>query len=274
MRLHTLKTMLLGIPLLFSSGCNAPSWPKNYLIGKLAFLPEKTSSYPAIAEANIEDYWLTTEDGVRIHSFYLKNTDADRVILFFHGNAGNAYSRLGHANILRDMGFNVLLVDYRGYGKSAGKPTEQGLYLDAQASYHAAIKDKGFAENKIYLYARSIGSTAAIELCRQYQVASTVLVAPLSSGRAMARQMGFGWFDWLVASVFDNLEKAKDITSPVLIIHGGQDRIVPLAQGRALYDAINHSSKKIVVADNSGHNDIQHSDEIDFWPLIQEFYNR
>ncbi|MBL4852570.1 MAG: alpha/beta hydrolase [Gammaproteobacteria bacterium] len=262
-----LKTILLGIPLLLSGGC------KNYFVDKLAFFPEKANDYPALIVANTEELWLTTRDDVRIHSFYLKNTESDRVVLFFHGNAGNAYSRLTDASLLRDMGLNVLLLDYRGYGKSNGTPTEKGLYLDADAAYQAVLKNKGFAQNKIYLYGRSIGSTVAVDLSSRYTVAATVLVAPLASGRAMAKKMGFTWFDWLVEGVFDNLGKAKDINSPVLIIHGGQDRVVPLAQGRDLYNAIHHPGKQMAIADNAGHNDISDSTDIDFWQLIDDFYN-
>jgi len=270
MQIRTLKTILLGIPLLLLGGCKV----QNYFIDKLAFLPEKANDYPALTVANTDELWLTTSDDVRIHSFYLNNAESDRVVLFFHGNAGNAYSRLTHASLLRDMGFNVLLLDYRGYGKSDGKPTEQGLYLDANAAYQAVLKDKGFAQNKIYLYGRSIGSTAAVELGSRYTVAATVLVAPLASGRAMAKKMGFAWFAWLVEGVFDNINKAKDINSPVLILHGEQDRVVPLAQGRDLYDAIGHQQKQMAIANDVGHNDLSDSTNIDFWQLVDDFYNR
>lgn len=274
MRLRQLKTIIFGIPLLLFGGCNASSGYKNYFVEKLAFLPEKVDTYPPISEEYITEYWLSTSDSLRIHSFYLENSQSDRLILFFHGNAGNAYSRLAHANKLYDIGFNVLVIDYRGYGKSEGKPSENGLYLDAQSAYDAALNDKGFSNDKIYLYGRSIGSTAAVELSSQYQVAATVLVAPLSSGRAMAQQMGLGWLSWLVDGVFDNVTKAQNINSPVLIIHGEQDTIVPLSQGQSLFNAINHQSKEIVIASDSGHNDIQHSDEIDFWQSINNFYKR
>jgi len=266
MQTKVLKTLVIGLPLLLTGGC------KDYLVGQLSFLPEKAESYPAITLPDVEEIWLKTEDNVDIHGFYLKNDKTDRILLFFHGNAGNAYSRLPNATLLRDMGFNVLLVDYRGYGKSAGTASEQGIYLDAQAAYDTALRDKGFDQSKIYLYGRSIGSTAAVELASRHNVAATVLVAPLSSGRAMAEKMGFGWFDWLVSDVFDNLGKAKHIRSPILILHGEQDSIVPLTQGQSLFDAIPHGKKELVIASDSGHNDISDSNEIDFWLLIKRFY--
>ncbi len=274
MQIRQLKTLILGIPLLLFGGCNAASGYKNYFVEKLAFLPEKADAYPPISEEYITEYWLTSSDGLRLHSFYFEKLESDRLILFFHGNAGNAYSRLEHANELYDMGFNVLVIDYRGYGKSQGEPSEHGLYLDAQSAYEAALKDKGFNSDKIYLYGRSIGSTTAVELSSRYQVAATVLVAPLSSGRAMAQQMGLGWLSWLGAGIFDNVTKAKKIRSPVLILHGGEDTIVSLSQGQSLFDAISHQSKEIVIAPLSGHDDIQHSDEIDFWQTIKDFYSK
>ncbi len=245
---------------------------RDYLVEKLAFLPEKVDSYPTIAATDIEEIWISTQDDINIHGFYLRNNHSDRVLLFFHGNAGNAYSRLPNALLLRNMGFNVLLIDYRGYGKSEGSPSEQGLYLDAHAAY-LFMHNKGFEQSNIYLYGRSIGSTAAVELASRNKVAGVVLIAPLSSGRDMAKQMGFGWFDWLAKDVFDNLAKAKDIESPVLILHGQYDQVVPLAQGQLLFDAIAHKNKEFIIAGDSGHNDISNSKEIDFWSLIKDFYD-
>ena len=262
---RVLKTLLLGLPLLVTGGC------KEHIVEQLAFLPEKASDYPPTNLVDTQEVWLNAEDGVAIHSFYLAQYDSEQVILFFHGNAGNAYSRLPHAEILRNMGFNVLVVDYHGYGKSQGTPSEKGLYLDAKAAYQYAQNELGFAPDKIYLYGRSIGSTAVIDLASQHKVAGSILVAPLSSGRAMAKQMGLGWLDWLVDDVFDNLDKAKTIQSPILILHGSQDRVVPIDQGKDLFDAVASADKQFIIINDAGHNNISDSKHVDFWLTIEKF---
>ncbi len=266
MQIRLLKTLLLGLPLLITGGC------KEYFVEQLAFLPERASHYPPSQFSNTQEIWLSSHNELRIHGFYLSNTDSDKVVLFFHGNAGNVFSRLNHADRIRNMGLNVLLIDYQGYGKSEGKPSELGVYQDAETAYQYALNELGFMTDNIYVYGRSIGSTAAIDLATNHNIAKTVLIAPLQSGRAMAKEMGFGWLDFLVKGVFDNYEKSKQIVSPVLIIHGEQDRIVPVEQGQALYEAFVSKNKRLIRASDMGHNDLSNSEDIDFWSEIESFY--
>ena len=268
MPLSLFKTILLSLPRLLTGRC------KNYLVEKLAFLPEKASHYPPVELTGVEELWIQTGDKLKIHSFLLKHPDSGRIILFFHGNAGNAYSRLPHAQLLRNMGFNVLLIDYHGYGKSEGTPSEQAFYLDAHAAYDTALNKLGFAPNKISIYGRSIGSAAALELASRYEIGALILVAPFASGRSMALQLGFGWLNWLVKGVFNNLDKARCVDEPVLIIHGAKDSIIPADQSRDLLAAIAAQDKQRVVMKEAGHNDIGANGDEAFWLLIENFLNR
>lgn len=203
----------------------------------------------------VEEVFLPTPDGKRLHCYWIARATAKRTLIYFHGNAGNISHRIPDLLNLADMGLNVLGVGYRGYGKSTGKPSEKGLYIDGRAAIDHVTGDRSVSPARVILLGRSIGSTVAVDLARQEAIGGLILVTPMTTGKAMGKYHGFGVLSALASDAFDNLNKIAHIRSPLLVVHGTSDNIVPVAMGEQLH-AQAPSPKKIVIIQGAGHNDI------------------
>jgi pimeloyl-ACP methyl ester carboxylesterase len=244
-------------------GVAAFSMPRFSLFDKLIFHPTPgVDATPEELGVPGEEVFLETEDGVRIHGFWLPAQDeagaivegASRAILFLHGNAGNASHRLPNAVYLARLGAGVLLLDYRGYGRSDGRPTEDGVYADARAGLARLTGELGFPESRVVLFGRSLGGAVAVELARGRPLGGVILESVFPSAHEMARRLfGFG-FGPLTRGRFDSLAKLDELRAPLLFLHGDRDEIVPYALGRALYEAA-PGPKSFTTIRGAGHND-------------------
>ncbi|MGD8559629.1 MAG: alpha/beta hydrolase [Gammaproteobacteria bacterium] len=188
-----------------------------------------------------EDVWLTTADSVDLHGWYIPaKQNGTKTVLFFHGNAGNISHRGESVLLFHELGANVLIFDYRGYGKSYGEPSEAGLYDDARAAWRYLTEDRKIAAQDIVLFGRSLGAVAAIKLATEVQPAGVIAESPFSSARDMARQM-FPWLSYIIVVRFDfnNVENIRQVTRPVLILHSPEDNIIPYNLGRRVFEAAN-----------------------------------
>lgn len=258
--------MVLAIFLLYLAayGCKP-------VVNYLAFYPDtkhvlSTDSLPR----DVEEFFVTTDDKVRIHNLFLPSEGSERVLIYFHGNAGNIYHRIPDLNSIRVLGLNVIGVSYRGYGRSEGSPGELGLYRDGEAVYRYVTEELGFAEENIILFGRSIGSTVAVNIAQHKSIAALVLVTPLTSAREQARAGGLGIFSSLAGDAFDNLGRINNVKAPLLIVHGTGDRIIPFAMGQALFDSYK-GRKKLTRISGAGHNDIQYRFSKQYWQAISDF---
>lgn len=200
-----------------------------------------------------EELWLRAEDGVRLHSWWIRG-EGKRVVLFFHGNAGNISHRLDRSRLLVDrLGLDILLLDYRGYGLSAGKPSEAGLYRDARAAYRAAA-DRGFSAGGIVLFGESIGSAVALELALERPCGAVILETPFLSVPALARKYYPFVPRFLIRTRFDNEKKIPQLAAPKLIIQAERDEIVPPSHARRLFE-LAVPPKKLYVIPRASHND-------------------
>jgi len=214
------------------------------------------------------DVWLDTADGVRIHAWHL-GRDEGLITLFFHGNAGNVTDRAPHFHEITAAGSSVLMPDYRGYGKSAGRPTERGLYRDADAAYDFLLKT-GHRPDQIVIHGESLGSAVAVNLAARRKCAGVVLEAPFTSARDVARTVLPVLGPALVWG-FDSLEKIGRIRAPMLFIQGGRDEIIPLRLGQELY-ASAPEPKSFWVVPGAGHNDIVETGGAAYGLKLQAFY--
>jgi len=161
-------------------------------------------------------------------------------VLFCHGNGGNLSDRLDTIVVFHHWRMNVFIFDYRGYGNSTGKPTEQGTYLDARAAWNYLTEARGIPPDRIALYGRSLGAAVASHLAVDVHPPALIMESTFTSAPDMAAVM----FPWLPGRLvcrfrYDNLERIGQVRCPVLIAHGGGDRMIPYAQGRRLYEAAN-----------------------------------
>ena len=201
-----------------------------------------------------EDVTLTTEDKVSLHGWYLPHPNATKTLLFLHGNGGNISHRGESLAIFHRLGLNILIIDYRGYGRSEGEPSEQGLYRDARAAWHYLVGQRGVKPEQIILFGRSLGGAVATDLASQVRPAALILESTFSSAREVATHL----FPLLSRVVvlryrFASNEKIAQVTSPILMLHSPQDEVIPYPLGRALY-AVAPPPKQFVEM-HGGHND-------------------
>lgn len=203
-----------------------------------------------------EDVSLATADGVKLHGWFIPHAAADTTLLIFHGNAGNIGDRLPWIEVLHALRVHILIMDYRGYGKSEGKPFEAGLYRDAQAAYAWWARKREAKGEKLVLFGESLGGAVAVNLAAKVSPAGLILQSTFTSGWDMAKIMfPVGLLQPLLNVHFDSETAIVKIHCPKLLIHGTQDEVVPFRLGKKLFDAA-PSPKSFYAVPGAGHNDL------------------
>jgi fermentation-respiration switch protein FrsA (DUF1100 family) len=179
--------------------------------------------------------------GVKISGWFVP-ADADETasthptLLFFHGNAGNVSYNLDRLRLFHDAGLDVFIIDYRGYGKSEGTPSEHGLGLDALAAYFFLTETRGVPAERLFLYGESLGAAVAIDLATQVRAAGMILEAPFTStADRLTRKWPVIPWDLLLRDNYDSLGKINKINMPVLLIHSVDDEIIPFSNSQKLF---------------------------------------
>ena len=237
------------------------------------FPPRYPEGFPPshLIEPEIEEVWLRTSDGVRINAFYRANPASKQVLLWFHGNAENIGYDLVHLRVLAEIGLNILAVDYRGYGKSEGKPDEAGVYSDADAAYDYLINQRHFRAEDIFIYGHSLGGAVAINLASRRPCAGLIVQSSFTNARAMARRMfPIPLIEFVVKSRFDSVEKIRRVHAPILIVHGTRDEVVPFAMGQQLFRAA-PEPKRFYPIEGARHNDLMEVGGADYLVRLQSF---
>jgi len=238
MKRRTFKFVLL---LLIGVLCMFPMFTRS-ITDSMLFHPERGQSRsPGDVGLSFSELELRTEDGTKIQAWWMpyRGTDPERsvTIVTFHGNAGTMADRLEHTRSLHDLGVSILAVEYRGYGDSEGSPSEEGLALDARAALEEARR-RGHGD-KLVIHGRSLGGAVATRLASEAQVDGLIVESTFTSLRAMAARTSIPLARRLVAYDFDSLSCIAKVQAPVLVVHGEQDELVPLAMGEELRDAAN-----------------------------------
>jgi len=244
---------------------------------QLIYFPTRTSRdapTPRLPSATaVEEVWLEADGDVRVHGLYASAENAFADLLFFHGNAGNLYDRLENVDVLVAIGFNVLIMDYRGYGKSEGEPSERALYDDGLLAYRYLTEERGVDPSRLVLFGRSLGSTVAIELGTQVSAAVVIVESAFTSAHALAR-LHYGWLPSVLLRAmshqFDSLSKVPDLLAPVLYVHGDVDSIVPVDMGERLYGA-SADPKQWYPIRGAGHNDTLIVGGDEYFQTLSEF---
>ena len=226
---------------------------------QLLYLPSREA--PDLTESGaarlMEPVRLTTADGLEILSWYRPpSAPGAPVLALFHGNGGHIGHRVPKMKPYIEAGYGALLVGYRGYGANPGRPSEEGLYADARAALDFLARQQ-IGADRLVLYGESLGSAVAVQMASERSAAALILEAPMTSVAAVA-QARYPVFPvrWLVRDRFDSLAKIDTVRSPLLLIHGERDTVIPIHFGRALFEAANEPKEARYFAD-AGHNDLQ-----------------
>lgn len=258
------KTVSILFILFLSAGCNV-------LVNKFAYYPDTVNIVPAEKlPDNVQELFIETEDHVKIQCYFIPSNVSNRILIYFHGNAGNISHRLADLIKLNEFGINVLGVSYRGYGKSEGSPSEKGLYFDGKAALEYATEQLGFSMSHVILFGRSIGTTVAVNTAQNKNISGLILVSPLTSGKAQAKASGFGVLSSFAGDALNNIEKISNVKCPLLVIHGTNDRVIPFEMGVELYNKA-ESKKEFVTIGGANHNNLSNLYKHMYWPPINHF---
>lgn len=206
---------------------------------------------------HVEPVTFETDDGIRLHGWFVKSrhTPARFTLVVFNGNAGNRAYRTGLARGFREHGVAVLLFDYRGFGGSDGRPTEEGLAADARAARAYLASRADVDQRRLVYFGESLGAAVAIRLAVEHPPAALALRSPFTSLADVGREhYPFLPVRWLLRDRFPNLDRIVQISCPLLVIAGDRDRIVPAEQSRQLF-AAGSEPKTLVIIRGADHND-------------------
>jgi len=197
---------------------------------------------------------IITEDGIKLDAWYLPKQQPRGVVLFFHGNAGNISHRLDSLRIFSELNLSTLIIDYRGYGRSDGRVSEQGTYRDGEAAWRYLTEKRGIGAAEIVLFGRSLGAAVAAYVASRHMPGALILESSFVSVPDMAAVL----YPWLPARRLARIgyptgEYLQTVSCPVLIIHSRDDEIIPFEQGRKLFELARKPKHFLEL--RGGHND-------------------
>lgn len=256
---------VIAAVLMFSGG-----WER--FVESQIFFPEaQLVQTPGDAGLAYEDLWITTSDGVRLHGWLVPAQGARELILFFHGNAGNISHRVDNLARLNRIGASVLIIDYRGYGRSQGKISEAGMYADAEAAYHKARELAEAGGLRLVIFGRSLGGVAAVHVAADHPCHGLILESTFTTLGDMAAALfpipGVGR---MLKERMASISKIPAVRAPIFFLHGDRDGIVPFDLGRRLYEAA-RAPKEWMTLSGAGHNDTYMIAGQRYWQAWRKF---
>ena len=225
---------------------------------------------PANINLSYEEVCFPTRDGETLHGWFILAKKPIATVLYCHGNAGNISHRLHRVKFFHDMGINVLIFDYRGYGKSSGRPGEKGLYQDAQAAYDYLIAKKNIQSQDLVVYGKSLGGSVAVDLCQKREVGKLILESTFSSVGEVAKEIyTFLQVKLFITQKYNSLKKIDKISIPKLIVHGRDDEIIKFQHSQMLYAKA--AEPKEYLPFTGGHNDEVFVTSKEYRDIIKKF---
>ncbi|MCH8297368.1 MAG: alpha/beta hydrolase [Chloroflexi bacterium] len=248
---------------------------------RFVFFPVAELLYtPNDAGLEYEDVRIKTSDGLTLQGWFIPGdpgagspSGGSKITsLWFHGNGGNIGHRIDELALAhRRTGANIFIFDYRGYGESEGKPSENGTYLDSRAALKYLLSRPDVDQNRIVYLGHSLGAAVAVELSLTQPPMALVLVSPFASVRDMAKlTLPFPPVGWLIRNHYDTISRIRRLNVPLLVLHGDLDDIVPISQGRKLYEAANQP-KRFQTLEGAAHNDTFQVSPEQYWGTIESF---
>jgi hypothetical protein len=230
-----------------------------WLATKLLFFPVKMISiYPSHYEMAFEEVRFRNDEGLLLHGWFFVGKKPDRTLLFLHGNAGNIGDRVPKIEVLRKIGWNIFIIDYRGYGGSEGSPSIEGLQRDADAAYLWLVTGRDESRippERIILWGESLGGVYATDIASREPVGGLILEGTFTSLRDIAAAHYPFVPKVLVPDLYRSIDRIRKIQSPVLILHGTEDETIPHAMGKRLFENAPHP-KRFYAVPGAHHNDV------------------
>ncbi len=204
----------------------------------------------------IEDVWFQSEDGVPLHGWWIAHPDAQATVIYCHGNSGSIAERVGVLRHLRRLAVNIFAFDYRGYGRSAGEPSERGLFTDVRAAVDWVRTSLQIPLSRVILFGHSLGGAVAIDGALKRPVAGLVVQSSFTQTHDMARHFyPLLPLHLLTRNAFRSIEKVGALALPKLFVHGTADTVVPTHLGKRLYRAAS-GPKAWLPVPKAGHHDV------------------
>lgn len=233
------------------------------VVGLMWFYQERLIYYPGMGREiattpaayglPYDDFTIATEDGEKLNVWWLPVASPRGAVLLFHGNAGNISHRIDYARMFRTLGYSTLLVDYRGYGKSSGTPSEAGTYRDADAAWRWLTQTRGIAPDDIVVFGESLGGGVASWVAARSTPRALVLASTFTSATDLGAELYWFLPVRLVSRLeYGTLARLADVRAPVLVIHSPADEIIPFSHGQRLYAAAREP--KAFLELSGGHN--------------------
>lgn len=246
-----------------------------FLVSKLLFFPAKTlDQLPSHLDAPYEEVRIRNSEGLLLHGWYFPGQKTERTLLYLHGNAGNIGTRTDKLLFLRRVGWNILIIDYRGYGGSEGNPTIDGVIEDAKAAHDWLTQGDNYQipAERIILWGESLGGAIAAELAAQKKIGGLILQSTFTSLREIATDH-YPWVPKnLVPDRFRTIETIRHLPCPLFIVHGSEDSTIPVSMGRHLFEAAPHP-KRYYEIPGAQHNDDYLVGQKEYLSRIEEFLN-
>jgi fermentation-respiration switch protein FrsA (DUF1100 family) len=249
---------VLSIVILVAAGYAAVLFAAFTFQSRLVYFPNVPSRAvgpgPGSIGLTYESVEILTEDGIRLDAWYVPVRKPRGTVLFFHGNAGNISHRLDSLRVFNQLNLATLIFDYRGYGRSEGVVSEQGIYRDAEAVWHHLTEERGIPPAEIVLFGRSLGAAVAAHVASRHRPGALIIESGFISVPDMAAEI----YPWLPARRlarigFPTGDYLQTVTCPVLIVHSRDDEIIPFDQGSRLFEVAREPKQFLQL--RGGHND-------------------
>jgi fermentation-respiration switch protein FrsA (DUF1100 family) len=228
-----------------------------FMQGRMLYLAEVPGRALVMTPTDIgmgyQDASIETSDGVTLHGWFIPGRSS-RVLLFFHGNAGNISHRLESIAQFHSLGMSVFIIDYRGYGRSEGRPTEKGIYRDADAAWRHLVERRGVAASDIVVFGRSLGASVASRLAMRHQPLALIVESSFTSVPDIAQEL-YPWLPvhWLTRLKHATRDHVKSVRCPVLVVHSRDDEIIPFHHAEEIFASANEP--RTLLAIRGSHND-------------------
>ncbi|MCK5095188.1 MAG: alpha/beta hydrolase [Spirochaetes bacterium] len=222
---------------------------------RFIFFPgDEITATPGEINLSYETVNLETDDGVKLSGWFIPARNERGVVLFCHGNAGNISHRLESIQVFHDLGLSTFIFDYRGYGRSEGKISEQGTYLDVKAAWRYLVQERQIEPGSIIIFGRSLGGSIAAWLARESRPKALIIESSFTSIRNAAVDMyPFLPLKILLRYNYSTMDYLAQVKCPVLIVHSRDDELIPFSHGQRLFEIANNPKEFLEIS--GSHNE-------------------